>query len=69
MREVFPGSGRVLGIQVDNNYINLPGVLFENLNESGICTSSWNYFSTISLSVFVASFYFTNITHALFGFE
>ena len=36
VREVFPGSGRVLGIQVDNNYISLPGELFDNLNESGI---------------------------------
>ena len=36
VREVFPGSGRVLGIQVDNNYISLPGELFEDLNESGI---------------------------------
>ena len=36
VREVFPGSGRILGIQVDNNYISLPGELFENLNESGI---------------------------------
>ena len=36
VREVFPGSGRVLGIQVDINYISLPGELFENLNESGI---------------------------------
>ena len=33
---MFPGSGRVLGIQVDNNYISLPGELFENFNESGI---------------------------------
>ena len=33
---MFPGSDRVLGIQVDNNYISLPGELFENLNESGI---------------------------------
>ena len=36
VREVFPGSGRVLGIQVVNNYISLPGELFENLNQSGI---------------------------------
>ena len=36
VREVFPGSGRVLGIQVDNNYISLSGELFENSNESGI---------------------------------
>ena len=32
---MFPGNGRVLGIQVDNSYISLPGELFENLNESG----------------------------------
>ena len=36
VREVFPGSSHVLGMQVDNNYISLPGELFENLNESGI---------------------------------
>ena len=35
VREVFPGNARVLGIQVDNSYISLPGELFENLNESG----------------------------------
>ena len=33
VREVFPGSGRVLGIQVGNNYITLPGEIFED--ESG----------------------------------
>ena len=32
---MFPNNGRVLGIQVDNSYISLPGELFENLNESG----------------------------------
>ena len=35
VREVFPGNDSVLGIQVDNNNISLPGELFENLNESG----------------------------------
>ena len=35
VKEAFPGSGGVLGIQVDNNYISLPGELFENLEESG----------------------------------
>ena len=33
--EVFPGSGRVLGIQVGNNYITLPGEIFEDITESG----------------------------------
>ena len=33
---MIPGSGRLVGIQVDNNYISLPGELFEHLNESGI---------------------------------
>ena len=33
---MFPGSGRVTGIQVDNNYITLPGEIFDNINESGI---------------------------------
>ena len=36
VREVFPGSGRVLGIQVENNYITLPGEIFEDITESGI---------------------------------
>ena len=36
VQEVFPGSGGVLGIQVDNNYISLPGELFENLKRPGI---------------------------------
>ena len=35
VREVFPGSGRVLGIQVENNYITLPGEIFKDLNKSG----------------------------------
>ena len=34
VREVFPGNGRLLGIQVDNSYISLPGELFE---KSGNC--------------------------------
>ena len=38
IREVFPGSGRVTGIQVDNNYITLPGEVFEDITESGIIT-------------------------------
>ena len=33
---MFPGSGRVTGIQVDNNYITLPGEIFEDIIESGI---------------------------------
>ena len=36
IREVFPGSGRVTGIQVDNNSITLPGEIFEDITESGI---------------------------------
>ena len=35
IKEVFPGSGRVTGIQVDNHNISLPGVIFENISESG----------------------------------
>ena len=38
--EVFPGSGRVTGIQVDNNYISLPDGIFENISESGIRVNS-----------------------------
>ena len=37
---VLPGSDQVLGIQVDNNYISLPGELFENLNGTGINSKS-----------------------------
>ena len=36
VREVFPGSSRVLGIQVENDYITLPGEIFEDITESGI---------------------------------
>ena len=37
VRKVLPGSGsgRVLGIQVGNNYITLPGEIFEDIIESG----------------------------------
>ena len=38
--EVFPGSGRVTGIQVDNNYISLPNEIFKNISESGIHVNS-----------------------------
>ena len=66
VREVFPGSGHVLGIQVDNNYISLPGELFENLNESGIELSTlYIILHYLSFSEFVASFYFENISHLL----
>ena len=37
VREVFSGANDVLGIQVNNNYISLPGELF---NGSGTTTSS-----------------------------
>ena len=40
VREVIPDSRRVLGIQVDNNYISLPGELFENLKETGTIHSN-----------------------------
>ena len=65
---MFPGSGRVLGIQVDNNYISLPGELFEDLNESGI-NERYTLTNKIikSLLEFVASFYFENISHLLPG--
>ena len=35
---MFPGGGRmrVTGMQVDNNYITLPGEMFEDMTESGI---------------------------------
>ena len=36
IREVFPGSGRVTGIHVDNNYITLPGEIFNDITQSGI---------------------------------
>ena len=67
-REVSPGSGRVTGIQVDNNYISLPDEIFENISESGIHVNSaiaspkhcFTY-----LIVFVASYYFENISNLL----
>ena len=40
VREVFPDSGRVTGIQVDNNYITLPREIFKDITESGICILS-----------------------------
>ena len=70
VREVFPGSGHVLGIQVDNNYISLPEELFENLNESGIELSTLYIIKLLhylSFSEFVAFFYFENISHLLPG--
>ena len=45
VKEVFPGNGRVLGIQVDNSYISLPGELF---NRSGIYTCIAGYSCTLS---------------------
>ena len=36
VKEVLPNSNRTLGIEVNGNYISLPGELFKNLNESGI---------------------------------
>ena len=35
VKKVLPGSGRVLGIQVRNNNITLPGEIFEDITESG----------------------------------
>ena len=69
VREVFPGSGRVLGIQVGNNYISLPGELFENMNESSIelNTPYMQLRNYLSFSEFVASFYLENISHLLPG--
>ena len=70
VKEVFPGSNHVLGKQVDNKYISLPGELFENLNESGIELINTPYMQLrnyLSFSVFVASFYFENILHLLPG--
>ena len=32
---MFRGSEHVLGIQVGNNYITLPGEVFEDITESG----------------------------------
>ena len=37
---MFPGSGRVTGLQVENNYISLPEGIFENISESGIQVNS-----------------------------
>ena len=58
VREVSSGNGRVLGIQVDNSYISLPGELFENLNESGIMWFSYLFYeySMFSFSFFLSLF-------------
>ena len=61
---MFSGANDVLGIQINNNYISLPGELF---NGSG----TYNNFNQQECSdarfllylVFVASFYFENIAH------
>ena len=37
---MFPGSGRVTGIQVDSNYISLPDEIFDNISEPGIHVNS-----------------------------
>ena len=37
---MFPGSGHVTGIQVDNNYISLSDEIFDNISESGIHVNS-----------------------------
>ena len=47
IREVFPGSGRVTGIQVDNNYIALPGEIFKDITEAGIITVYGDFMSNI----------------------
>ena len=66
IREVFPGSGRVTGIQVDNNYISLPDEIFENISESGIHVNIASPKHCYSyLIVFVASYYFENISNLL----
>ena len=36
VKEVLPNSDRTLAIEVNGNYISLPGELFKDLNESGI---------------------------------
>ena len=51
IREVFPGSGRVTGIQVDNNYISLPDEIFENISESGIHVNSVQLVPNIALPI------------------
>ena len=37
---MFPSHGRVLGIQVDNSSISLPGELLDNLNKPGTLLSA-----------------------------
>ena len=65
IKEVFPSSGRVTGIQVDDNYITLPGEIFEDITESGTIIV-WFLCNIFSFSiVFVASYYFENISNLL----
>ena len=64
---MFPGSGRVLGIQVENNYITLPGEIFED--ESGKLLyyhdSPLPKIHYFFFAAFVVSFYYENISHLL----
>ena len=62
---MFPGSGRVTGIQVDNNYITLPGEIFKDITESGIIIVCGDFMINIFLIVFTASYYFENISNLL----
>ena len=64
---MFPGSGRVTGIQVDNNYISLPDEIFENISESGILLISKTEKCIINFlfKAFVVSYYFENISNLL----
>ena len=59
---MFSGANDVLGIQINNSYISLPGELF---NGSGTTTlTSMNALMQAAFYlVFVASFYFENIAH------
>ena len=60
---MFPGSGRVTGIQVDNNYISLPDEICERYTCQQCIASPKHCFSC--LIVFVASYYFENISNLL----
>ena len=64
---MFPGGGRtrVTGIQVENNYVTLPGEIFEEMTESGIVIVCGDFMSNVFLIVFVASYYFENISNLL----
>ena len=67
VQEVYRDKESFRAIEVDNNFIELPGELFSSLNDSGLAK---NFAVRIKLSYFtildfIVSRYFKNISHLL----